>query len=73
LGEGNRLALIPNVRFPPYPVLPTLLLLIDALLFAAVLAADPWSGFYMLLLIGLSVPIALWLRRGRALAPPAVQ
>ncbi len=56
-----------------YPVLPTLLLLIDALLFAAVLAADPWSGFYMLLLIGLSVPIALWLRRGRALAPPAVQ
>jgi APA family basic amino acid/polyamine antiporter len=49
-----------------YPYLPALLVLIDSMLLAAIVAADPWSGVYMALLIALSVPIALSLRWRRA-------
>ncbi len=48
-----------------YPVLPALLLLIDTSLLVAVLAADLMSGAYMFLLIGLSVPMYLWMRSRR--------
>lgn len=52
-----------------YPVLPALLMAIDAALLAAVLVADPMSGAYMFLMIGLSVPMYLWLRSQRRNAP----
>ena len=48
-----------------YPYLPALLLLIDASLLGAVIWADPGSGAYMFLLVGICVPIHLWLRRRR--------
>ena len=54
-----------------YPLLPALLLVIDVLLLAAVVAADPWGGLAMVLLIGLSVPISIWLKRSRREPAPA--
>lgn len=48
-----------------YPFLPALVLLIDGALLGAVIWADPKSGAYMFLLVGICIPIHLWLRRRR--------
>jgi len=45
-----------------YPLLPILLLLIDASLLIAVLVSDPMSGVYMFALVALCVPVRLWIR-----------
>ena len=50
-------------RAKGYPALPVLLLIIDLFLLGAIVWADPSSGLYMFLLIAVSVPIHLWLRR----------
>ena len=54
-----------------YPVLPALVLLLDAGLLIAFIAADPVSGLFMAAMISVAVPIALLLRRSRAAMSPA--
>jgi APA family basic amino acid/polyamine antiporter len=51
-----------------YPWLPGLVLLLDASLLIAFLAADPWSGLYMLGLITLCIPVGHHLAKQRKLA-----
>jgi APA family basic amino acid/polyamine antiporter len=60
-------------RAKGYPALPILLIIIDMSLLGAVLWADPLSGVYMFLLILVSLPIHLWLKRrhGRLPLPAA--
>ncbi len=52
-----------------YPVLPALVLLIDATLLIAFIAADPMSGLYMAALIALCIPVAVMLHRR---TPPTI-
>jgi amino acid permease len=49
-----------------YPHLPGFLLLLDAGLLVAFIAADPLSGLFMAVLIAICVPIGLWLHAGRS-------
>jgi len=58
-------------RAKGYPALPVLLLTIDLFLLGAVIWADPLSGLYMSLLIAVSVPVHLWLRRQKTPSLPA--
>lgn len=51
-----------------YPWLPGLVLLLDTSLLIAFLAADPWSGLYMLALIALCIPVGHHLAKQRKLA-----
>lgn len=52
-----------------YPYLPAFVCLLDLALLVAFVAADPMSGVYMLILIGLCVPVGIVLhRRRRAVA-----
>jgi amino acid transporter len=49
-----------------YPHLPGFLLLLDAGLLVAFIAADPLSGLFMAVLIAICIPIGLWLHAGRS-------
>jgi amino acid transporter len=49
-----------------YPHLPGFLLLLDAGLLIAFIAADPLSGLFMAVLIAICIPIGLWLHAGRS-------